>query len=104
MAWDSDNSNAHSSEPVLVDVRSTAEFMGGHIAGAHSLPLPHLEQEVVHKIPDRAAPVLLYCSTGARSEQALGLMQQLGYTNARNGGAATHLAETLRKPIQPGIA
>jgi phage shock protein E len=90
-------------DAILIDVRSYAEYMSGHIAQAHSLPLSHLEKEVVHKVPDRQAPVILYCSSGARSEQALGVMQHMGYSNAHNGGAATHLAVHLGRPIQPGL-
>jgi phage shock protein E len=88
---------------LLLDVRSYAEFMGGHLPGAHSLPLPLLEREVMQRAPDREAPVVLYCSTGARSEQALGLMQQLGYHDVHNGGAAVELARRLGLTLQRGL-
>ena len=91
------------SDAILIDVRSYAEYMGGHIAEAHSVPLSHIEKEVVHKVPNRAAPVILYCSSGARSEQALGVMQHMGYSNVHNGGGATHLALHLGKQIRQGM-
>ena len=90
-------------QALLLDVRSYAEFMAGHLPGAHSLPLPQLEREVMRRAPDRDAPVLLYCSTGARSEQALGLMQQLGYHDVHNGGAAVDLARRLGVVLQRGL-
>jgi len=90
-------------DPLLIDVRSYAEFMSGHLPGAHSLPLSHLEDEVSHKLPDRDAPVVVYCSTGARAEQALGLLQRMGYRNAHNGGGAHQLAQRLHQPLQGGL-
>ncbi|HEX2010828.1 MAG TPA: rhodanese-like domain-containing protein, partial [Roseateles sp.] len=53
---------------LLLDVRSYAEFMAGHLPGAHSLPLPQLEREAMQRAPDRHAPLIVYCSTGARAE------------------------------------
>lgn len=88
---------------LLLDVRSYAEFMSGHLPGAHSLPLPQLEREVMQRAPDRQAPLVLYCSTGARAEQALGLLQHMGYTDAHNGGAAVALARRLGVELQRGL-
>ncbi len=88
---------------ILIDVRSYSEYMGGHIADAQSLPLSQIEKQVVRKVPDRAAPVIVYCSSGARSEQALGMMQHMGYSNVHNGGPATPLARHLGRPIKPGL-
>ena len=88
---------------LLIDVRSYAEYMAGHLPGALCLPLPQLEHEVGHKLPDHQATVILYCATGARSEQALGLMQRLGYADAHNGGGALQLAQHLHLTLQPGM-
>lgn len=88
---------------LLLDVRSYAEYMNGHLPGALSLPLPRLEQEALQRLPDREAPIVLYCSTGARSEQALGLLLQLGYRDVRNGGTATGLARRLGQTLQRGL-
>lgn len=90
-------------DALLIDVRSYAEYMAGHLPGARSLPLPLLEQEAAHKLPDKSVALILYCSTGARAEQALGLMQHMGYSQAINGGAAVHLAQRLRQPLQRGL-
>lgn len=88
---------------VLIDVRSYAEYMAGHLPGAHSLPLPQLEQEVAHRLPDTGTPVVLYCSSGARAEQALGLLQRLGYRDVHNGGAALALARQLGQSLRHGL-
>jgi len=88
---------------VLIDVRSYAEFMSGHVQGAHSLPLPRLADDVVHLVPDPGQAVVVYCATGARAEQALGLLKRLGYRQAFNGGTPGELAQRLSLPIQAGL-
>ena len=87
-------------QALLIDVRSYAEYMGGHLAGAHCLPLPQLEQLVVRLAPDHGVPIILYCSSGGRAEQALGQMQHLGYSNVHNGGAVLALGKQLGRPIE----
>lgn len=96
-------SEAHADGALLIDVRSYAEFMNGHLPGAHCLPLPRLAQEVLQRVPDREAPILLYCATGARAEQALSLLRQLGYHAVRNGGCALDLARRRGVLLQRGL-
>ena len=91
------------SPATLIDVRSTNEYMGHHLPGSINIPLAQLAEEIVHRIPLRATPIILYCASGARSEQALSLLQQLGYTDAHNGGGAAHLAKHLNLDLQPGL-
>jgi len=90
-------------QATLVDVRSVSEYLSGHLPGAMSMPLPGIEQEIVHKLPLRATPLILYCASGARSEQALGLLRSLGYTDVHNGGGAVHLAQELGVQLQTGL-
>ena len=87
----------------LIDVRSTNEYMAHHLPGSMNMPLAHLVEDIVHKIPLRATPIILYCATGARSEQALGMLQKMGYTDAHNGGGAVHLAERLHMQLKEGL-
>jgi rhodanese-related sulfurtransferase len=98
----------HGSPPLpahatLVDVRSTNEYMAGHLPGAINLPITQIEQEIVHRYPNRDTPLILYCASGARSEQALGMLQRLGYTDAHNGGSAVQLAQHLHERLQAGL-
>ncbi|WP_310388299.1 rhodanese-like domain-containing protein [Roseateles sp.] len=85
---------------LLIDVRSYAEYMAGHLPDAHCLPLPQMSHLVGQLAPDHAAPIVLYCSSGGRAEQALGLLQRLGYTNVHNGGGAIALSKKLGKSIE----
>ncbi|MCV2360163.1 rhodanese-like domain-containing protein [Paucibacter sp. TC2R-5] len=87
-------------DALLIDVRSYAEYMAGHLPDAHCLPLPQMSHLVSQMAPDHDAPIVLYCSSGGRAEQALGLLQRMGYTNVRNGGGAIALGKKLGKSIE----
>lgn len=86
---------------LLVDVRSRAEFASGHVEGALHLPLERLAEDVHKLLPDKAAPVLLYCLSGARSGMALQWLRQMGYTQATNGGSVGAVAIQTGRGIRP---
>ena len=67
--------------PVLVDVREPDEIAQGVIPGALVIPRGFLEQRIEDKVPDRDAPVVLYCASGNRSALAAKTMQELGYSD-----------------------
>ena len=64
---------------VVIDVREPHELGGGRIPGALTIPRAELEQRVPTAVPDRARPVVLYCSRGSRSLAAARTMTSLGY-------------------------
>jgi len=65
----------------FLDVREPDEFEQGALPGAVALPRGHLEFQVEGKLPDKAAPVVVYCAGGVRSAFAADTMGQLGYTD-----------------------
>lgn len=70
---------------VLLDVRTPQEYRGGRIPGSRNLPLQGLDR-VQMVVRDKTAPLFVYCHSGARSGQAVRLLQRMGYTNVRNIG------------------
>ena len=66
---------------IVLDVREDGEWARGHIPGAHHLGRGILEREIDRTVPDRAAPLLLYCSDGYRSVLSADNLQRMGYTN-----------------------
>ena len=68
----------------VIDVREPVEWNAGHVAGASLVPLADLPQRIAEVAPDRDAPLLLHCASGARSARAAGWMVQMGYTNVVN--------------------
>ncbi len=67
--------------PIVVDVRSPAEFTGplGHIDGAANIPLDTFAQRVA-EVGDGARPVVLVCHTDRRSAAAAHHLRGLGWT------------------------
>jgi molybdopterin/thiamine biosynthesis adenylyltransferase/rhodanese-related sulfurtransferase len=69
-------------EPVvLLDIREKEEIRLGHIRGAIFLPQGLLNERVEGLLPDKNAPVVVYCAAGIRSLAAAKLMKEKGYAH-----------------------
>lgn len=75
---------------VLLDVRTPQEYREGHIPGSQNVPLQQLDK--VEEVTENKDTVLyVYCRSGARSRQAVSLLNHMGYTNVHNiGGIAAY--------------
>ncbi len=74
----------------LVDVRTPAEFAGGHPAGAINVPLAGLQGNLAAFGP-KEGDVVIGCATGARSRAAAALLRQAGYRNVIDVGSLRNL-------------
>ena len=79
------SSTTSSNEPLIVDVRTGQEFAGGAYPGAINIPLDELQKHV-NLLGNHSREITLYCASGARSAYGQRVLQQLGYTNIKNGG------------------
>ena len=61
----------------LVDVRTAAEFTGGHIAGAENVAIDVLPAQSGSW--DKTKPIAVYCATGARSANAYQYLVAQGF-------------------------
>ncbi len=68
----------------LIDVREPAEYTGplGHIRGSMLIPLGELGKRA--DTLDRDRPVVAVCRSGARSAQAVVLLQKAGFSKVAN--------------------
>jgi molybdopterin/thiamine biosynthesis adenylyltransferase/rhodanese-related sulfurtransferase len=71
-------------KPALIDVREPDENAQGMIPGTVHIPRGYLELRIERAVPDRAAPVVVYCASGTRSVLAARSLAELGYTNVRS--------------------
>ncbi len=86
-----DWSELENTQALLVDVRSEAEFAGGHIPGAHNLPLESLRDRL-HELP-RDRDIWLVCGVGQRAYYAHRLLVQSGLqVKVLSGGMQTYHA------------
>ncbi len=75
---------------VLLDVRTPQEYREGRIPGSRNIPLQTIES-VSSVVQDKDVPLFVYCYSGARSRQAVSMLQRMGYTNVTNiGGIAAY--------------
>lgn len=76
---------APSNGPVVIDVRTPEEFYAGAYPNAINIPLDELHMRV-NELGSRTRDITLYCASGARSAYGQRVLQQMGFTNVKNGG------------------
>ena len=72
-------------QAILLDVRTPEEYRGGHVPGSRNLPLQQIEK-ITSVAEKKETPLFVYCQSGARSRQAVSLLQRRGYENVNNIG------------------
>lgn len=77
---------------MIIDVRTPAEFKGGHVKGAVNIPLQSLQANF-SKIPKNKT-IITCCASGMRSGSAKSLLKAAGYI-VHNGGGWTSLNSKL---------
>ena len=73
----------------LVDVRSPQEYGMGAVPGSLNVPLQIMESAEQHL--DKTKPVIVFCGSGMRSEQAKGVLAQLGFDSVHNLGSINNV-------------
>ena len=69
---------------LLVDVREDNEWANGHLPGAVHLGKGIIERDIVQRVPDSNAKIILYCGGGLRSALAAENLQKMGYTSVES--------------------
>lgn len=74
---------------LILDVRTRAEYQGGHVAGSKNIPLNELGSHVA-KLQKSGKPVITCCASGMRSGSAANILKRSG-VDAYNGGPWTRV-------------
>lgn len=90
VASQSDATSNDSKSPIVVDVRTPMEFLGGAYPDAINISLDEMQARI-NEFGDKDRDITLYCASGARSAYAQQILRQLGYTNVKNGGGLMHM-------------
>lgn len=69
----------------IVDVRTPAEFQGGHVPGSINVPLQELDRSLL-KLRQMKSPIIACCASGNRSGMAARNLNSLDI-KAINGGS-----------------
>lgn len=75
----------NSFEGTIIDVRTPAEFVDGHVVGSLNIPLQNIIEHV-EEIKQMKEPIIFCCASGNRSGQATHYFKSLG-VNCENGGS-----------------
>ena len=89
-------SGANRKSPMLIDVRTPAEFKEKHLKGAINIPVDEVEQRIAKVAADKKTPLLVHCRSGRRSATAKATLEKLGYTNVKDLGSY----EDARKAVE----
>jgi len=79
----------------LVDVRSSEEFAQGHLKGSVNIPLNQIPN-FLSKFKGKKS-IVVFCKSGARSNQAKGILEHNGFPNVFNGGTWHNVESLLTK-------
>lgn len=63
----------------IIDVRSSQEYNEWHIEGAINIPEYEINCNVDNILENKNEDIVLYCSSGSRSEKAYSKLTKLGY-------------------------
>lgn len=69
-------------DPLILDVRSPADYKRGHLLNAINVPLAKLRDRVSELGKDKSRPLLIYCALGGSGAEAARLLTQLGFAEA----------------------
>jgi rhodanese-related sulfurtransferase len=70
--------------PLVLDVRTPAEFKAGHLPHAVLIPVQELQRRIGELAAYRNKDILVYCATGNRSTVASKIMIDRGFTRIVN--------------------
>jgi len=68
----------------FLDCREPKEYKSGHIPGAINIPRGLLEFKIGEKLPDKNAPIVIYCKSGGRASLGCCNLVRMGYKNIKN--------------------
>ena len=64
---------------IVLDVRTPEEYAAGHLPGAVNIPHSELAGRVAELSGARDRDIVVYCRTGARTGQALEVLEKAGF-------------------------
>lgn len=69
---------------IVIDVRSPQEYREGHLDGAISIPDYQIKRTINRKVTNKNQLIVVYCTTGHRSQETQRILENMGYTNVYN--------------------
>ena len=80
---------------MIIDVRTPAEFAGGHLDGAVNIDIQSPDFASQIDALDRNGSYVVYCRSGNRSGMAMAQMLDMGFTDVSNAGSVEEASNSL---------
>lgn len=90
---------ADAGNPLIIDVRTEAEWNNGHIEGAMLIPYESIGEKIGMAAKDKSQRIYLYCRSGRRSKIAKESLEKLLYRDVVNLGSLEDAAKTMKLRI-----
>jgi rhodanese-related sulfurtransferase len=87
--------SVHARDATVIDVREAAEYVEGHVPGAHLVPMGQLPGQIENL--NRDEPVYVICASGNRSAAMTDLLTQSGINAYSVAGGTTAWADSGRQ-------
>tara|TARA_R110002096_G_scaffold434832_1_gene658074 strand:+ start:62562 stop:62951 length:390 start_codon:yes stop_codon:yes gene_type:complete len=84
---------------LIVDVRSSDEFAGGHVDGAIHVPVSQVAERMPTIAPEKDQQIVLYCAVGGRAAKAESTLRSMGYTKILNAKTPDAVASAMGKDL-----
>jgi len=85
--------------PIIIDVRTEAEWATGHLEGAVLIPYERIGEGILQVTADRNAKIYLYCRTGRRTAIAADTLKKGGFENPINLETVENASKVLNRSI-----
>jgi phage shock protein E len=86
-------------EPLIIDVRTEAEWNDGHIEGAILIPYELIGERIGTVVKEKSRRIYVYCRSGRRARIAKENLEKLGYKDVVNIGSLENAAKTMKRKI-----
>ena len=87
--------------PIIVDVRTPAEYKTGAYPDAINIPVDELAKRFGELGAHLSRDITVYCASGARSAYAENMLIQMGFTNVKNGGGLSAMMDRQGDASKP---
>ena len=86
---------------LVIDVCTSWEFKQKHYPEAVNIPVDELEGRVKELGEDTERPIVVYCASGVRAEEAKEILNGKGFKNVLNGGSLEEMNENKKFDFYP---
>ena len=88
------------SKPLVIDVRTPAEFSEMSIAGSKSMPLDQLDAGTLQSLSGNHSECVVVCYSGKRSDQACRKLSEAGIEGVRSLQGGLEAWERQKLPLE----